>query len=50
MEGRGEMIGIVAALVILLLMFRSVVAAGPARSGRRGRLALGLTGSPCCAV
>jgi RND superfamily putative drug exporter len=44
MEGRGEMIGIIAALLILLLMFRSVVAAGlPVAVAVLG-LGLGLTG------
>jgi RND superfamily putative drug exporter len=44
MEGRGELIGIIAALLILLLMFRSVVAAGlPVVVAVLG-LGLGLTG------
>ena len=43
MKGTGEIIGVVAALIILLLMFRSVVAAGlpvvvaVGRAGRRQR-------------
>jgi putative drug exporter of the RND superfamily len=44
MEGRGEMIGIVAALVILLLMFRSVVAAGLPVVVAVAGLGMGLTG------
>ncbi len=43
-EGRGELIGIVAALLILLLLFRSVVAAGLPVLVAIGGLALGLTG------
>ena len=44
MEGRGEMIGIIAALVILLLMFRSVVAAGLPVAVAVAGLGMGLTG------
>ncbi len=44
MEGRGEMIGIVAALVILLLMFRSVVAGGLPVVVAVAGLAMGLIG------
>ena len=43
-EGNGELIGIVAALVILLLLFRSVVAAGLPVLVAVGGLAIGLTG------
>ncbi len=43
-EGKGELIGIVAALLILLLLFRSVVAAGLPVLVAVGGLAIGLTG------
>ena len=43
-EGKGELVGIVAALLILLLLFRSVVAAGLPVLAAVGGLAIGLTG------
>ncbi len=43
-EGKGELVGIVAALLILLLLFRSVVAAGLPVLVAIGGLAIGLTG------
>ncbi|WP_167305772.1 MMPL family transporter [Nocardioides euryhalodurans] len=43
-EGKGELVGVVAALVILLLLFRSVVAAGLPILVALGGLAIGLTG------